>query len=461
MHRVDTATAVAVRPAVGGVGPNPNGFFTPGNPSAATPVPATAPGYDWFNMIQETLAYVVEQNGLTLEKGNDTQLYAAIAAQIAAPFAALTLGDLSNVTLTSPATGEALLWNGTAWVNGTPTSVLDQVRKTLLLNGLLDVVSEGGAVRLVNSFPDPLTDTSGIDTGDSSDYQHDVAAACIHNAGTTTVVSSSSSQWSDGVASFSWTGDDIAAIASGKSMRLAETFAGDFSVIFTIPSSEGYIGVYDASEDASFSATVGSSTNFDAMTKSWWIGPPVSAKNGVWYSTTEVVATSPAHGTEMRLERVGSTFYLYAGGSLYHTWSQTFAGAVRLMVSASATGSFQNVSWTIPGGATDMEIVSEERTALAAPSEARMILLVEPVDAVTYGTDLKLYGSNDNGATMDELTIEQIGTTTITVEGSPVEVDVIYAEGALTGTASTACRCGWSSFNTKEMRVYAFVDDYE
>lgn len=448
MHRIDHATADVTTPG------KPK--FTEGNPG--TGKPATVVTDDWLNDVQENIMDVIEDSGVVPTKGDAENLKDAISAMIAAAVAEQILGGLADVTITDPVSGHSLIHDGTGWVNGTPTAA--QNDKLLLLNSLLDTIRSGSAARLINAYPNPFTDLAGIDTGASSAYQHDAVKSCIHNAGTVTVVSSSSSQWGDGNASFSWTGDDIAASATLKSMRLAVTFAADFSVTFTVASSEGYIGVYDASEDAAFNASVGSSSNFDAMTKSWWIGPPVSAKNGVWYATTEVVASSPAHGTEMRLERVGDTFYLYAGGSLYHTWAQTFSGAVRLMVSASSSASFQNVSWTIPGGATNMVVLSNSLTALSAPAAAHCIALVEPVDAVVYGTDFKMFASNDDGVTMDELAVEQLATTTITVEGAPLTVDVVYGTGDLTGTASTSCRYRLNSYNTKEQRVYGAAPEF-
>lgn len=84
MHRVDTSTAVAGLPAPDAAGAP--GFFTKGNPAADPPVPATVPGQDWFNMVQEELAAVVEDAGLVLDasKADFTQLRQAIQQMIIA-----------------------------------------------------------------------------------------------------------------------------------------------------------------------------------------------------------------------------------------------------------------------------------------------------------------------------------------------------------------------------------------
>ncbi|WP_288803831.1 hypothetical protein [uncultured Novosphingobium sp.] len=65
MHRIDSNGAV-------------DGKWQAGNPAIgqkATQIPA-----DWMNAIQEALCYVIETAGITLEKGDDSQLYDAIIA---------------------------------------------------------------------------------------------------------------------------------------------------------------------------------------------------------------------------------------------------------------------------------------------------------------------------------------------------------------------------------------------
>jgi hypothetical protein len=78
MHRVDTATAAPSLPAPQAVGTP--GYFTQGDPGLGTP--ATVPGPDFLNMLQEEMAGVVTGAGLTLDatKLNHTQLLEAIIA---------------------------------------------------------------------------------------------------------------------------------------------------------------------------------------------------------------------------------------------------------------------------------------------------------------------------------------------------------------------------------------------
>lgn len=76
MHRIDTATAAAAMPAIGAPGPQPNGYWTIGNPGTGTP--ATAGDADWFNELTEEILSVLTSVGIAPVKGVLNQLLAAI-----------------------------------------------------------------------------------------------------------------------------------------------------------------------------------------------------------------------------------------------------------------------------------------------------------------------------------------------------------------------------------------------
>lgn len=75
MHRIDSFGTAASLPSIEAPTTAP-GFFTKGNPSLA--VPATLVSQDWLNSVQEELANVIEGAGLTLVKGTNNQLLAAL-----------------------------------------------------------------------------------------------------------------------------------------------------------------------------------------------------------------------------------------------------------------------------------------------------------------------------------------------------------------------------------------------
>lgn len=74
MQRVDTSTAAPTLPAQGA--PGTPGYFTQGDPAA--PVPATVPGQDWFNAVQEELIALILAAGLTPDKPTLTQVRDAV-----------------------------------------------------------------------------------------------------------------------------------------------------------------------------------------------------------------------------------------------------------------------------------------------------------------------------------------------------------------------------------------------
>ena len=74
MQRVKRSTAVATRPAMP-AGGTP-GYFASPNPGGG--VPATIPGFEWFNSVQEELCAVIAAAGIALDIANTGQLLAAI-----------------------------------------------------------------------------------------------------------------------------------------------------------------------------------------------------------------------------------------------------------------------------------------------------------------------------------------------------------------------------------------------
>lgn len=102
MFRIDNATATGSIPTPEAVGPNPDSFFTEGDPGLA--VPATVVTADWLNAVQEEICNVIEEAGDTLDKADRTQLKAAIETMIAAALTAqspLPLKFLSGLTLSN------------------------------------------------------------------------------------------------------------------------------------------------------------------------------------------------------------------------------------------------------------------------------------------------------------------------------------------------------------------------
>lgn len=100
MQRVTRSTAVAVLPAPPAGAGSP-GFFTGGNPGTGTP--ATIPGYEWFNGVQEELMHVIETAGLSGSSTDHTKLFQAIQLLVAA--GTVPVGAIVAFATTSAPTG--------------------------------------------------------------------------------------------------------------------------------------------------------------------------------------------------------------------------------------------------------------------------------------------------------------------------------------------------------------------
>lgn len=96
MQRIDTATAVNVRPAPDATG-NP-GFFAKAPPGSGL-VP-TVLSEDWANNIQEEVCHAIEASGLVLDKTDPTQLFQAIQS-IVGSSAVVGAGAVFGLTLSN------------------------------------------------------------------------------------------------------------------------------------------------------------------------------------------------------------------------------------------------------------------------------------------------------------------------------------------------------------------------
>ncbi len=105
MHRIDHSTNNATLPSPDAAGTA--GYFKKGDPG--TGVPATVVTADWANAMQEELAYVITQAGITLSKTNNTQLRAAIQAMIQSANSAIVISGATFEA--SVANGEAVRWD--------------------------------------------------------------------------------------------------------------------------------------------------------------------------------------------------------------------------------------------------------------------------------------------------------------------------------------------------------------
>lgn len=161
MQRVRRPGAVATLPAP------PASSVTPGYFAAPDPqhgVPATTPGYEWFNAVQEAIMAVVEGEGLVASDTDNSQLYAAIKSIVSR--SSPVVGNVRNLKMSVSA------------ASATAVITADE---------LMVSVSLGGAAYKLGPFTRTINLTvagaGGMDTGSppASGY---VAIYAIYNPST-------------------------------------------------------------------------------------------------------------------------------------------------------------------------------------------------------------------------------------------------------------------------------------
>ena len=348
--------------------------------------------------------------------------------------------------MTAPQTGETLVYNGAAWVNSVPANVLGELRKVLLLNGLRDAITDGSAARLVNSFPDPYVDLSGINTGASSGYLLDATGAFIHNP---------------------------VQVQVGQGVG---TPIGNMTI------GGGLVAAYDGvtAQIQSAGAKTSGTDGTGWIGKDWGGGTSRIITGVEFWGSSDAGVEYSGGGTNFVWKLKGSNAApSYGGGTTLYT-SGTVADSNGVYVdnlAIAAGAAYQNhwieidsdgagwitlaeVRFHEQATAGDLVLVSQPLVPLAVPTNGHFIGLVEPIDAIALNTDLKLFMSRDGGVIWDELTLEQLSTTVIDVNGTPTTVDVVFAEGALTGASETNGLYKWESYNTKELRLHGAAPEF-
>ncbi len=163
MQRVRRSSAVVSLPT-------PPGGGTPGyfaSPSALGGIPATVPGYEWFNSVQEEICAIIAAAGVTLDIANTGQLLTALRsagvfqtpAQFDASTKAATMAALARMGLQSSGftivstntTLTAAVVGGTVQVSGSAGPI------TLTLPAASAVAPAIGRIEIINSSPYVVT----------------------------------------------------------------------------------------------------------------------------------------------------------------------------------------------------------------------------------------------------------------------------------------------------------------
>jgi hypothetical protein len=97
-------------------------------------------------------------------------------------------------------------------------------------------------------------------------------------------------------------------------------------------------------------------------------------------------------------------------------------------------------------GVDNMTLISNAVTAEAAPSAARVMLLVDPQEAITINTDLKAYVSRD-GTNYTQITLADEGSATSAI-------DILTGEATISSASGTSMKWKVETLNNKDIDIY-------
>ncbi|MFN7305801.1 MAG: gp53-like domain-containing protein [Acetobacteraceae bacterium] len=246
MQRVNRSTAVATMPAppAGGT----PGFFTGGNPGAGQP--ATVPGYEWFNSVQEELIGLILRGGITPSNTDFAQVrksldraYGGVHSYITAS-TTLTV-DQAGLVLVDATAGPRTITLPPANALGTSVPIryrimkvdgssnvvtialsgsndLDVNYRQLLTNDVVDLVSNGFNSWLALPFVTPTTTRRG---------QPRFATTAETDAGTNADVAVTPAGL--GIATRNYANPGYARLPGGLILQWGVTNSGDVGANFT------------------------------------------------------------------------------------------------------------------------------------------------------------------------------------------------------------------------------------
>ena len=366
-------------------------------------------------------------------------------ADAAAARSTLGLGTAAVEAVAAGGTGDLLRADGDG---SALTGVTDDAVRTNVVLAMFRIAVNGGlsVQTMVDGVVDEFEDETGVDGAASSNHIYDGDGDYYHNPGTVTVTSSAS-RWEGATDDFTFSGDDLQGNTNDRAIRTDHTLTHDFEITFTgTTTNNSSIGVYDATEDATFNQNHGQG-GLVSMTNSWWWNP---GENRTTYGGTTLLTDSVANGSVVIMKRVGGTISFIDDSVTWYTFSQTFSGPVRI-VAARQTGlgpDCDDFSWQYgPVSPPDMTLQSGANTAEAQPDEAFIVVWQEDVGAVTLNTDLKAYVSRDGGTTWTQIALaEEANLATGRVLTGTVDISA--------QPAGTSMKWRLTTHNAKELRVH-------
>ncbi|CAA7619536.1 hypothetical protein MTBLM5_30193 [Magnetospirillum sp. LM-5] len=299
----------------------------------------------------------------------------------------------------------------------------------LAVNTLRDQIDTGWSVlKMAGGVADEFEDTSGIG---SSDGTYDTAGDYIHNPGTASA----------------------AAILTGASATGSYGALPSDTIDGTLGAEFGWLGTgysgkeirYDAGSAISASKIRQYTTTASTCVAGWEL---YGGNNADYTTGRTLVASSASSGAFANSD--GWQEKSFTASTPYRYWAVVPTSGTNGVNTANHPNLIEFELWKAAGAPTNITVVSAATAALAGASdtEARIVLLHQPVDPVTLNTDVTIEVSRDNGTswTAGALTLQgafdattNILTATIDLSGQP---------------PGTSMKWRFRTLNAKEQRLH-------
>jgi hypothetical protein len=409
MFRIDNATAAALAaPTV--AGPNPDKYFTDGDPGGG--IPATILPAEWANMVQEEIAGLIEASGLTLDKSDRAQMQSAVLMRHPAYSAVSVAADGDELLIRQTSGGAVKRITMTDLFTdrlGKDDTARDMAAAALAQADAAGTAGPKGPFELADPF---TADSLAVKTNATYDAAND----WYHNPSVLTTLSATA-KWTGATGSFTFTGDDVDSNGTSDSaIRITDTLTGDFEYRFTWDASEHtWFGIYPTSEDGTFNGLQSNDAgNASAMTNSFFAKNTTTTtfETKVGGSVENASAFSAAASDVLGIKRVGSTITIHKNGSTIYTFTATSSVDMRIFVGTISVDSpaWADFSWDLIVTPDNMTLRPSAAAILTAdPADTLAYFGVDPVSALAMGTDVIGKVSIDGGSTWATGTWTQIG----------------------------------------------------
>lgn len=331
---------------------------------------------------------------------------------------------------------------GSAFLSSGSAS-LDYLRVSLALNWVRDVIDEGATlINVMDGIADEFGDQSGIDTGASSGFHYDAASNTYSNSNITGATGTPiGDMTASGGLAAAFDGTNSKSSATG----CAEAFGINVGYVgkdWGSGNSREIIGVvlHGASDWGFIQSSAGLTCEFELYGSN---SAPANSQDGTLLDSWSISDPNGAVSTS-RDENDITTGTAYR----YH-WVRVYDGRGDLNQNMLVS---QLIFEEAPAA---VDLRGEAQTAASAPSEARLVVLIENHGGGVYGTDIDLFASSDDGSTWD--TPDAAG---VIDEGEYLSgIDIVSAVIPLTG-GGTDMRPRVTADAGTEIEIHAWYFDW-